>query len=278
MFRRMRDPRLAEIDFLMDVEQRGVAKVRGMNSDEQQRFGLDAGRFRDMVFGLLLAGHLSGGRLRSDSGSMSSVYLEGEREQLLRSLGAGQPIDVLLSHSGRVHMWTLRDALLRDADLEPMGLKNKAAWERDLFLRLRWATASEPLAIIIMDLDNFGIVNKQLGMAVGDDVLRAAFGLTKNLVGSRGAVYRYGGEEVGILIPGTQLPAATAIANELRAALETEVVRQVPVLGRAQTASIGVATFSETLEPRAAVEYVDVLMRQSKQSGKNAVTSKTYGS
>jgi diguanylate cyclase (GGDEF)-like protein len=273
--RTMRDPRLAEIDFLMDIEQHGLMKVRTVLSAEEERYGLDAARFRDMVVALIVAGHVCGTRLRTD-GKMSVTYLEGERDIIMALLGTTQSFDLILSHAGRVHLWNARDALLRDAEMEPMGLKNKAAWERDLFLRLRWATPSAPLAIVFVDLDDFGKVNKQLGHAVGDDVLRATFELVKNLVGARGAAYRYGGEEIGILLPETAQAAAEGIAEELRQIIETEVSRQVRELGKPQTASIGVASFMSTTEPRVAVEHVDSLMQTSKTTGKNKVTSKPF--
>lgn len=273
----MRDPRLAEIDFLMDVERRGVLKVRALLSARDLHYGLDVGAYRDMVIALLLEGHIGGYRLRSDGGSMSVSYLDGERNEMLGRLGAGQPIDVLLSHSGRVHLWDLRDALLRDTELEPFGLRNKTSWWRDVAVRLRWATADEPLAIIFMDLDHFGAVNKEHGVVVGDEVLRAAFNLTKNIVGARGAVYRYGGEEVGILLPGTKLEPATVLAHELRSLVETEVGKQVPRLARAQTASIGVTVFAAGIEPEVATEYVDSLVREAKNSGRNRVVSHPYG-
>lgn len=276
MFRPMRDPRLAEVEFLMDVEQRRSFQLRARLADTEERYGLDAAVFHDMVIELLLRGHLAGPAFRTDGGSLSSATLRNERDDMLARFGAGHAIAVQLSHSGRVQMWSLRDELLRDADREPMGLKNKAAWERDLLLRLRWAVADEPLSIIILDLDNFGIVNKQLGMSVGDDVLRATFDLLKNVVGTCGDVYRYGGEEVGILLPGLGLDAASALADELRALIETEVARRVPALGRAQTASIGVGSFTSSVDPRTAVNHVDELMRQAKQAGKNRVTSKAF--
>jgi GGDEF domain-containing protein len=154
-------------------------------------------------------------------------------EARLQKYSEGSRVAITVTHAGRLSAWILRDALLRDADLEPMGLRSKAAWERDLFLRLRFATDDEPLAIIFLDLDNFGTVNKELGATVGDDVLRATFDLTKNLVGARGYVYRFGGEEVGVLLPSTSLDAACELAEQLRTTIESAVQTRVPALGRA---------------------------------------------
>ena len=126
-----------------------------------------------------------------------SSYLRGQCIQLDLSITDGQEVSVYLTHAGRVHLWNQRDALLRDPDLEPFGLRSRATWDRDLFLRLQWTTKEAPLSLMFLDLDNFGRVNKEYGAPLGDAVLRLVFGLVRNVVGLRGAAYRYGGEEVG---------------------------------------------------------------------------------
>jgi diguanylate cyclase (GGDEF)-like protein len=272
----MRDPRLAEIDFLMDVERRSLLHVKVRLSDREQRYGVDAGTYRDMVIGLLIAGHIGGSHLRSDGGSMSERALKTERDELMAKLGAGQPIDVMLTHAGRVQLWNLRDELLRDAELEPFGLRNKAAWERDLSVRLQWATTDEPLAIVFLDLDHFGAVNKELGHDRGDAVLRATFTLTKNFVGARGAVYRFGGEEVGILLPSTNQESAARLAEELRALIESDVAKFVEGFDRVQTASIGAAAFNAAIEPLVAFRHVDGLVRRAKNEGRNRVVAEPF--
>jgi diguanylate cyclase (GGDEF)-like protein len=276
----MRDPRLVEIDFLMDLETRDTLTVRTTGIADttyaklgsyQTTYGIDPVRFRDLVVGLLIDAAIGGSLARGQSEDILMSALEHERTWLVARLISGQPIDVYLNHKGRIRLWTLRDDLLRDPDLEPMGLRSKAAWERDLFLRLRWASAEAPLAIVFIDLDDFGKVNKERGATVGDDVLRATFAIARNLVGPRGQVYRYGGEEVGVLLPNTTLEAARTLAEELRAMIEADVHRRAPELGRTQTASLGVAAFEATVEPRAAVDRVDALMREAKRAGKNRV-------
>jgi diguanylate cyclase (GGDEF)-like protein len=280
----MRDPRLVEIDFLMDLETRGQLPVRSSISErgaftsgvgpKGERYGVDLVTFRGLVLDLLMRDYVTGTKPLTDNpggGGVDSGNFRSEREILITQLTGGNEIHVIISHAGRVRLWMLRDELLRNPDVEPMGLLSKAAWETDLFLRLRWASAEEPLAIVFFDLDNFGLVNKQLGSAVGDDVLRSAFGLVKNLVGSRGRVYRFGGEEVGVLLPNMTKDAARDLAEGIRAMVEANVCEQVPKLGRPQTASLGVATFVAGVDPRTALEVVDALMREAKQSGKNRV-------
>jgi len=284
-FERVRDPRLVEIDFLMDADEAGSIIVRcafgeatsfAQVGSRQTRYKLDPLRFRDLVLGLLMDGAVVGLGARGDGAGVTEAQLSGERGGLIMLLTGGHAVNLVVSHAGRVRMWTLRDQLLRDPDLEPMGLRSKTAWERDLFLQLRWATKDEALSIIFLDLDNFGAVNKDRGSSVGDEVLRTTFSLARNFVGSRGAVYRFGGEEVGVLLPKTELDVACRIAEELRCAIELEVAAQVSRLGRVQTASFGVSTFVKNIDPVAALDFVDELMREAKGAGKNTVVARPF--
>ncbi|HEY0986958.1 MAG TPA: GGDEF domain-containing protein [Kofleriaceae bacterium] len=269
----MRDPRLVEIDFLMDLEREEILTIEGADYREvvnaahifkdpegkRRLYGTDANRLADMVHGLLLKGLI-------DGFSSSDEY-----SSRVGGFHIDMKIRVRMTHAGRVHLWNLRDALLRDPDLEPMGLRSRAAWDRDLFVKLRWATPEAPLSMIFVDLDNFGAVNKEHGHPIGDAVLRAAFQLMRSTVGVRGDVYRYGGEEVGVLLPGIRLDEAKAIAEEIRALIEREVHEQVKQLGAPQTASIGVTSFDHVVENDAALDEVDRLMRAAKRAGKNRV-------
>lgn len=281
----MRDPRLIEIEFLMDLELAGggmiCSRMRPDTSFAQigarrTMYGLDPGRFRDLVLDLLLSGAIIGERSRTDSGGSFEPELLSERNVLTKDLTGGRPINVCVSHAGRVRLWNLRDALMRDPEGDPMGLLSKAAWERHLPLRLQWASADEPFSIIFLDLDHFKAVNDRYGHARGDDVLRATFELAKNLIGPRGQVYRYGGEEVGVLLPNHKPDSATEIAEQLRAAIESDVRASVPQLEAAQTASFGVGTFTSRIDPRVAIEFVDALLYEAKHAGRNRVVARLH--
>ena len=281
----MRDPRLVEIDFLMAVDTARGLHLRSPLSDsdsgarqagetEPTRFGFDAARFRDMVIDFVLRDFLVSDHRQQlrDRGTNEETFLWARR-QLTSEVVEGGLVKVHISHAGRVHLWNLRDALLRDPDLDPLGLRTAAAWERDLFIRLRFANADEPLSVIFLDLDHFGLVNKAIGWVTGTAVLRVAFDVIKNLVGSRGLVYRCGGEEVGVLLPDTTQVAAARLAEELRAVIEKEVIVQVPLLHGPQTASIGVKAFIAPAENDAVVDLVDALVREAKDAGRNRVVT-----
>jgi len=256
----------------MELDRKGRLDIIVPNGDQTLRYGTDSARFRDMVVALLSQGYLAGMKLRTyGSPHIDEKALFDERNILISHLCDRQEIQVVITHLGRTHLWNMRDGLLRDPDIEPFGLRSRTAWNRELFIWLRWATGDSPLSVIFIDLDNFGSVNKKYGAPIGDAVLRTTFGLIENMVGSRGSVYRYGGEEIGVLLPGMQLDQAASLAEELRTLVEREVCSQVKELDAAQTASIGVDTFEHPIENDAVVTRVDTLMRAAKQAGKNRV-------
>jgi diguanylate cyclase (GGDEF)-like protein len=285
----MRDPRLVEIDFLMDLERHEKLLVQcsgwreaeaylatgdadSVNEEAElhivaeghaRLYGTDARRFRGMINSLLADGLIAGWE-------MTGGYPISAHTNLPEGF-PNQQFHIQINHSGRVHLWNLRDALLRDPDLEPFGLRSRAAWDRDLFVKLRWATPAAPLSVIFLDLDNFGTVNKKYGHEVGDAVLRATFQLVRSAVGVRGDVYRCGGEEVGVLLPATPADSARLIAEEIRVLIAREVHTQVEKLTTPQTASIGVTSFDHVIKNEAALAEVDTLMRAAKQAGKDRV-------
>jgi diguanylate cyclase (GGDEF)-like protein len=287
----MKDPRLVEIEFLMDVERNGMSSIRASLQDQSsgmvlrnpgepeerlERYGFDAGRFRDMVIDQLVKAHVTSMSLRNTGGLVDERVLQEERQVLIRKLVQLQPVEVVISHAGRVHLWTLRDALLRNSNLEPFGLRDRTSWDRDLAVRLQWAAPDAPLSIIFLDLDNFGAVNKTYGVHAGDAVLKVTFASINNIVGTRGVAYRYGGEEVGVLLPSISFDEASKLAEEVRVAIDVDVrssvkrIADVDLAGP-QTASIGVGTFLGRIEPKRAVEHVDELQRRAKTGGKNRV-------
>ena len=112
----------------------------------------------------------------------------------------------------------------------------------------------EPLALLVVDIDHFKKVNDTYGHRTGDLVLRGAAGLVRRHIRARDSAYRYGGEEICLVLPGTGAREAKAIAERLRESVEaarfmSEVGREVSV-----TISIGLTA-------------VDPRRRSSKASG-----------
>ena len=99
-------------------------------------------------------------------------------------------------------------------------------------------------SLLMVDIDHFKQINDAAGHLVGDQVIRqVAACLTDTLRGSD-AAGRFGGDEFGVLLPGTAREAAMDVARRL-GQLVRERVRN---LGRPVTLSIGVAEIGPGLE------------------------------
>ena len=115
-------------------------------------------------------------------------------------------------------------------------------------LRLEWQRAARtntPLALLMIDVDNFKTFNDQHGHWKADEVLQAFGQILKNCSARPGDLAaRYGGEEFAVILPNTDTRSASVVAERIR----------VSMLERAQnvdspTVSIGVASSASSSGP-----------------------------
>ncbi|MHB8492120.1 MAG: GGDEF domain-containing protein, partial [Solirubrobacteraceae bacterium] len=124
------------------------------------------------------------------------------------------------------------------------GLLNRSALlSRAAELGHQAALTGEPVAVILGDVDHFKEVNDSHGHSKGDAVLAGVAARLRDALGSTESVYRFGGEEFVVLVPGANAAAGAATAEMLR-----EAVRREPIDGLAITMSFGVAA-SGTMQP-----------------------------
>ncbi len=133
-----------------------------------------------------------------------------------------------------------------------------------------------PLAVIMLDVDDFKAINDRHGHAVGDMALREIAQVLGNPLRGTDLLARYGGEEFIVLLPDTGCQAAVAVAEKLR-----ENVEGCLIGGRLKiTASFGtcgIETFAgERLSAAGIMEVMvkraDQALYRSKNAGKNQVT------
>ena len=130
-----------------------------------------------------------------------------------------------------------------------------------------------PLAILMIDVDDFKTINDTFGHPAGDRVLSVLGKLLQDNCRRENIVARYGGEEFAVLLTNTGLTVAAAlqIAERLRKVLGTQ---DFAFSGRKVrlTVSIGVAysTGKSTL-PETMLAQADQALYQAKRSGKNRV-------
>jgi diguanylate cyclase (GGDEF)-like protein len=157
------------------------------------------------------------------------------------------------------------------------GLANRRQLDVTLGNEFSRATRNaDTLAFIMIDVDYFKQYNDLYGHSAGDEVLRAISKLIRALTPKRPGDLsaRYGGEEIAILLPNTDLHGAQAVAERIRAAVESA---RMPHSGSSfghVTLSAGVATLSPKRGEHVAgmlVEAADKALYQAKSAGRNRV-------
>jgi diguanylate cyclase (GGDEF)-like protein len=152
------------------------------------------------------------------------------------------------------------------------GLLN-SRWLRDAAGReLAMAERSgTPLAILMIDLDNFKQVNDSCGHAAGDAILRSVGRTLQRSVRAEDAAVRYGGEEFVLILRACDLPSARRVATEIRSGLAEISLPPECTLPRV-TASTGVALFPKhgrTIGQLLGV--ADAAMYSAKRGGRDRV-------
>jgi len=106
------------------------------------------------------------------------------------------------------------DQLTDEALTDPLtGLPNRRAWD----LRLRQTLAGgQRLAVVMLDIDHFKAFNDAHGHPTGDALLRRTTAAWQKEVRGADFLARIGGEEFGLLLPGTDLPTAEQIVERMR--------------------------------------------------------------
>ncbi len=130
-----------------------------------------------------------------------------------------------------------------------------------------------PLAVVIVDLDDFKRINDVYGHPIGDRVLQTVSHTFRRVLRSEDLLARYGGEEIIVLLPDTDLEGAVRVVERLRLMLEQTSVATNQGLVRV-TASAGIAVLTDPYDisdVETLIEQADQALRRAKQAGKNRV-------
>jgi diguanylate cyclase len=125
-----------------------------------------------------------------------------------------------------------------------------------------------PLAIGLLDIDNFKRLNDELGHQAGDTALKALAAAISQSLRPTDKVARYGGEEFVVLLPETPIAEAQTILTRLQRALSGGLFlhEAKPVL---VTFSAGVTSYRDAERLEDAIERADRAMYEAKRTGKN---------
>lgn len=150
------------------------------------------------------------------------------------------------------------------------GIFQKSELDNDLAQIVNRQNNDSPTAFVMIDIDHFKAFNDTHGHPTGDEVLRLVAQSVAKVVREKGEAYRYGGEEISVILPNHNLAEATAVAERIRGQIESARIESLP--GCAVTASLGVAAIPETSENvETMVADADRAMYQAKDGGRNRV-------
>ena len=156
------------------------------------------------------------------------------------------------------------------------GIANRRRFDEMLGIEFRRAQRlSEPLSILMIDIDFFKSFNDTYGHPAGDSCLRTvAAKIEAQLRRSGDMLGRYGGEEFACVLPGADSAGALKLAEQVRAAIEMMGIAHSASPRRILTISIGLVTIDPPQEDDGPAEYVeaaDAALYQAKKSGRNTV-------
>jgi diguanylate cyclase (GGDEF)-like protein len=128
-----------------------------------------------------------------------------------------------------------------------------------------------PLALLMIDIDNFKEFNDTYGHQAGDEVLAKTGEVIRNAMREADTGYRYGGEEFAVILPETVGPGAVEVAERIRKELEAMPLSLPTKHNRYITASIGVSELRVEDKLSEFIRRADKNLYAAKTEGKNRV-------
>lgn len=242
-----------------------VPILQRVNSGELEEEKLDNSQAeRPKLWGLLIAHHCSNSR--------KWQQLEVD---LLKQLATQVGIAIYQSQLYQ-QLEKANQELQRLANLDGLTqVANRRRFDRFL-LQECGRVAGGPLSLILCDIDCFKAYNDTYGHQAGDVCLQKVAGAIRDAVDvPLGLVARYGGEELVVVLPNTELPRAVEVAEEIRKAVRTlGIVHAKSSASDRVTLSLGVATTSiKDCTPEMLIAEADMALYEAKKGGRDRIVT-----
>jgi len=201
----------------------------------------------------------------------SAKEMQRNNDSLEAKLSASkQEINTLQQNLEVVRTESLTDPLT--------GLSNRKFFDESLDRLIAGATEhSEPLSLLMTDIDHFKVFNDTWGHLTGDQVLRLVAQSVKHNVKGQDIAARYGGEEFAVILPNTVLRSGLTVADHIRRAVMSKELMKRSTgqnLGRV-TISIGVAQLHRGDTSQSLIARADACLYAAKRNGRNRVICET---
>ncbi|MCX4193715.1 sensor domain-containing diguanylate cyclase [Methylophaga sp. OBS1] len=158
----------------------------------------------------------------------------------------------------------------RNASIDYLtSLSNRFSFEQRLESEIARAQRfSEPLSLIVMDLDKFKQINDQYGHPTGDSVLIRMGEILRSNLRQIDLASRWGGDEFALLLPNTPIAHALSVSEKLRNVIQMELVPEALEV----SASFGVVELHRDESLIDFMRRADNALYESKNSGRNRVS------
>ncbi len=176
-----------------------------------------------------------------------------------------------------VEQQQLSDALVQQTNYDQLtGLPNRALMldrlEQSMLQARRYDRA---VAAIIIDIDNFKVINDSLGRAVGDEVLREVAARLQSTLRDDDTIARLGGDEFGLALPLDRIEDTSIVVDKVTSALRPSI--DIDGQEVYLTTSLGISLYPDDgCDPETLVRNADTAVYAAKRSGKNRAHFYTY--
>jgi diguanylate cyclase (GGDEF)-like protein len=217
-------------------------------------------------------------------GAEATHLLEIHRNVLWEMVNASHVFSknllIVLSERVRSHNRVIADSFgelrkfERHANTDALtGLSNRHAMNDEFSSELnRCVKDKNPIALIMIDVDNFKKFNDLFGHVAGDRALSAVAAILRKQFRPRDLLVRYGGDEFAVLLPEVDMELATTIADRVRTSVSGDTessndsLIQIPI-----QISMGVACLKKDGTLTALIRDADAALYRAKHAGRNVV-------
>jgi diguanylate cyclase (GGDEF)-like protein len=267
----LRDPRIIKVS-IKRIQQHAAQAIRERRSlllnaisEETDQPGTgQATRIRSAIIAPLMIGERVLGAL-----SLTSTHADQFHPDDLRLLDSFAATATAALHNATLYAEVQR---LATTDTLTEQFNRRRFFELGEMEMHRFRRFSKPLSAIMLDLDNFKLINDHYGHATGDTVLCAVARRIRQSIRVIDILGRYGGDEFAILLPDATMEQSREIAERIRQSVIGEEIYNNEGQAVTLSISLGIAQASDDNDNLSALMgRADSALYQAKQSGRNRV-------
>lgn len=154
------------------------------------------------------------------------------------------------------------------------NIQNRYSFEEALKRAISKGKRGMKSALLLLDLDNFKLINDTLGHATGDEILISMVKLLKLNLREGDLLARFGGDEFAVLLEGVSYEEARIVAEKLRRVVcesDLDVITKGTCLSL--SISIGICLIEESVDYQRCISLADSALYTAKEKGRNRVIS-----